>query len=217
MHRSASTIVSKRRTVPEALSPQMQVANSPVLRDPTRLKMRIESSYGPQLAVAYIHLRFMESHCHHRLGTELGQIDDICCSAKDNVSKQWTVPWALSPYMQVVSLPVTQVPTRLKTCICHSYGPKKAAASTNLRCPQSSQHRCLEVLRRRRHDTIRMKCSDSNVISVTKPTALLASCSDPGNCLYSPGLVPRESGHHGRLEQDCKRLRVCYTPRNQGE
>jgi hypothetical protein len=119
--------------------------------------------------------------------------------------------------MQVVSLSVTQVPTCLKMCFCHSYSPKRAVASTNLRCPQLSQHRHFEVLRQHQHDIICVKCSELNIISVTKPTTLLASCLHPGNCPYLSGLVPRESSHYGRLEQDCKRLRMCYTLRNQGE
>jgi hypothetical protein len=91
--RSVKKDLNKRWIVPEALSPQMQVAYAPVIRDPTHLKTRIEPFYGPQPAIAYVHLRFhMESRCCCHLGTELGQIDDIHHSAKDNISKQWTVP-----------------------------------------------------------------------------------------------------------------------------
>ena len=62
-----------------------------------------------------------------------------------------------------------------------------------------------------------MKCSNLNVISVMKPIVLLASVANPGSCLNLPGLVSRESGHHGRSEQVHERLRVCYTPRKIGE
>jgi hypothetical protein len=133
---SVKKIINECWTVPMAPSSHIQVMNISVSPDLTHSQMRYSPSYRPKMAVAssihpQIHKELHRCSC---LGTELGQIDNICCSAKDNISKPQTVPQALSPYNQVVSLPVPQIPTCLKTCIHHSYGPEKAVASTNRHC-----------------------------------------------------------------------------------
>ena len=133
-HCSVKDNVSKRGTGPEAMSPQMPVAYAPIIRDPMCLRTRIKPSYRPQMAVAYVHPRFhVESHCRCHLGTKLDQMDELHCSVKDSVSKQWTVPRALSPYMQVTNLRVTQGPTCLKTRARYSHSPKRVVSS-NLPC-----------------------------------------------------------------------------------
>jgi hypothetical protein len=89
------------------------------------LRTQIEPSYGPQPAVAYVHPQFHEeSRRSCRLGVELGQINDIRCSVKDNVSKRWTVPLALSPHIQLTVLPVFPPPTHPKVRNDDSYGPQ---------------------------------------------------------------------------------------------
>jgi hypothetical protein len=189
-------------SVPRALPPAIQVMNPPVSQDPTRSPMQYSPPYGPQTAIVTIHLWFpIELHRRHVPEVaKPGQSNATHCSGKESVRKRQTVPMALSPYLQVMSLPVTQGPTCLKMRICPYYGPKKAITSTNPHCPQSLWHRCLEVLRRRRRDPVRMKCSDSNAISKAKPNNLLVFVLDPSKQAYSPGMVTRESGHHRRPE-----------------
>jgi hypothetical protein len=144
------------------------------------------------------------------------QNDKRSCSVSKTVSEQQTVPLALSPCLQVENSPLVQDQTCSKTRSNHPYGPQMAVSSLNLCFPGLLQHRHLDVLRRCQRDGVHVKRSKLNIISIMNPAASLASCADPGNCPYLPGLVPRESGHHGRSEQDCKGLRVCYTLRNQG-
>jgi hypothetical protein len=48
--------VSGQRTVPEALSPYIQVKFSPVILNPTCLQTRYDPTYSPQMAISLIHL-----------------------------------------------------------------------------------------------------------------------------------------------------------------
>jgi hypothetical protein len=75
----------------------------------------------------------------------------------------------------------------------------------------------LEVLIWHYSNIVSMKHLYLNIISVMKPTVLLASVADPGSFPNLPGLVSRESSHHGRSEQTHERLGVCYTLRKVGE
>jgi hypothetical protein len=141
-------LVSKRRTVPTALSSVTQVDHSPVPQcttcqvtgasarsdQPTRSKMRIVSAYGPQMAVSSFSPRFREDSPRRYLGdVECCQNGLKCCSVTVNVSKRWTVPLALSPYTQVTNIPVIPDHTRSIMGIKPSYEPQMAAASLRSR------------------------------------------------------------------------------------
>jgi hypothetical protein len=218
-HRSVKKDVSKRRTVPMALSPTIQVRDSPVSQVLTRPQMRYKSLYGPQVAVPSIHPRFPRESCRsrHLDGIESCQNDELGFSVKKNISNRRTVPPALFPDQRVVDLPVSQIPTRLKRRIRHSYGPKKAAASTNRRCPRSSRHRRLVVLRRRRHDAVHVKRSISNAISKSKSNALLVFDPDPSKHAYSPCTVTVTPHDDGSPEKVHEKLRMCYPLRKKRE
>jgi hypothetical protein len=54
----------------------------------------------------------METHTHCLAGTKSCRNDKINCPEKEQVSKRWTVPLALSPSDQATDLPETQLPTR---------------------------------------------------------------------------------------------------------
>jgi hypothetical protein len=73
----------------------------------------------------------METHTHCLAGTESCQNDKINCPEKEQVSKQWTVPLALSSSDQVTDLPETQLPTCSVGHNEHLHGPK----TTRLLCP----------------------------------------------------------------------------------
>jgi hypothetical protein len=189
-HYSVKENVSKRRVVPTAPPLTVQTICSADTHHPTRTKMRNDITNGPTRTVPSFPLRFRKDSPRRCLGgIEPYQNKLIRRSVRKNISKRWTVPWALSPYLQATSLPVTQGPTRIR----HSYGPKMAIASTNPRCPQSSRHRRLEVLRHRRHDAVRVKHSNSNAISKAKSNTLLAFVMDPSKHAYSPGIVAPHS------------------------
>jgi hypothetical protein len=128
---SVSKNFSKRRVVPPALPPALLTKCSPRCQPPTRPKMRFESPYGPQVAVSSI-----PPGCHE--ASYSGSLDDAGLlqeerqgSVKENVSKQRTVPMALSPIIQVRDSPVspdlTWSPTRYKSL----YGPQLAVPSIN--------------------------------------------------------------------------------------
>ena len=51
----------------------------------------------------------------------------------------------------------------------------------------------LEVSIRHYSNVVSVKCSYLSVISVTKPTVLLASVADPSSFLNLPGLVSRDA------------------------
>jgi hypothetical protein len=97
--RSIDKSVSERQTVSEALPAGKELTCSP---NPNTYQ-----TYGPHLAVASLHPRFHgeSRRCHHHLqvGGELGQINKMRCSVKDNVRKHWIVLVALSSYMQATS------------------------------------------------------------------------------------------------------------------
>jgi hypothetical protein len=127
---SGTKHVNKQRTVPMALSPAIQVRDSPVSPALTRSHMCYKPSYGPQTTLASLHLRFNEElrrSCH--LGVELGQIDKDRCSVRDNVSKQQTVPLALSPHIHVRDSPVSSALTHSHTRYNPSY---ETAISLNI-------------------------------------------------------------------------------------
>jgi hypothetical protein len=72
---SVSENVSEHWTVHPALSPPVQMTDSPVVRTQTHSKTRIKPCYGPQMAIAPLHPRFhRESCCHHLLdGSKLSR------------------------------------------------------------------------------------------------------------------------------------------------
>jgi hypothetical protein len=179
-HRPARKLVNDRRVAPTALPPVVSTRDSPRFQPPTRSTTRVEPSYEPQPAVAYIHPQFhVESRRRRRLGTELGQIEDIRCSVKDNVSKRWAVPLALPPHMQVGDLPVDRSTTRLKTRIRHSYGPKMAVSSKSPHFHRRKRCRGLDVSRRHHSDTVYMKRSTTNVNAKTNPRVSLTQPQNP--------------------------------------
>ena len=142
--------------------------------------------------------------------------NDEAHSVKDNVSKRGTVPKALSPHIQVAYLPVVRGHPHSQM---HSnpYG-SKMAVFVNIPCSyRRSWDHDLEVSIGHYSNTVSMKRSNLNIISVMKPIVLLASVANPGSCPNLPGLVSRESGHHGRSERVHERLRVYYTLRKIGE
>jgi hypothetical protein len=119
--------ISKQWTVHLALSPYTQITNVPVIPDQTCSKTCCNPPYGPKTAIFSIPPQVREeSRARRSDGVELAQNYKTHCSAKENVSKLQTVPRALSPYMQVTSLPVTREPMHLETCIRHVYSPKKS-------------------------------------------------------------------------------------------
>ena len=104
-----------------------------------------------------IHPLFALESCHHCLGDALVSCDDeICHSVEESVIRQRTVPRALSPYMQVMGLPVTQVPTiqvmnppvsqaltRPQMRYQPSNNPQRAVSSISLRFSMKScGHHC---------------------------------------------------------------------------
>jgi hypothetical protein len=100
--------------------------------------MCTESSYGPQMAVAFHHPRFLvETRTHCLAGTESCRNDKISCSEKEQVSKRRTVPLALSPSDQVTDLPETWLPTHSAGHNKCSHGPEMTGLSCPSRVPMN--------------------------------------------------------------------------------
>ena len=118
---------------------------SPLLSSPLVPFAPHQSSYlislAPRLlAIGFLHTQFFRGSGPHRLSDVQPYHDnDICCSVKDNISKPWTEPSALSLNIQVRVLPVNQPPT----CYNPSYSPKMAVVTIHPWFPRESRHRCL--------------------------------------------------------------------------
>jgi hypothetical protein len=119
--------------------------DTPVSQNPTCLPACYNPAYGPVIAISSVHLRFhKELRCRCRLDVQLGQTDDICCSVKDNVSRQRAVPLALSPQIQLAFLPVFQPPTHPKVHKINSYSPQMAVSlkTRDLTTPMAPKRPC---------------------------------------------------------------------------
>ena len=85
---SMDKLVSKQQVTHTAPLPAISMRDSPHSPQPTLPHTLYRSSYGPQMAVTSIHLRFhRESHCHRLDGTELRQNDEAYCSGTKTISK----------------------------------------------------------------------------------------------------------------------------------
>jgi hypothetical protein len=145
----------------------------------TRSTTRIVSSYGPQKAV---------SSCSRRLpgSAVLCQNDESRCSVRESIRGRRTVPQALSLYIQVKFSPVILDPTRFQTCDDPTYS-LQMAVSSNLPCfPREMRRGVLDMLRRRRSNTVSMKCSTTNVDSRTNTRSSFTQPQDQSNFGYPP-------------------------------
>ena len=131
---SVKKCVSQQQTVQTAPPPWTdRTRYSPCFQDQMQITC-IKHSYGPQTAVGFLHTQFLRESRQHRLSDVRPCHDnDIRCSVKDNVSKPWRVPLALSLNIQVRVLPVNQPPMRYNP----SYGPKTAVVTIH---PRESRH-----------------------------------------------------------------------------
>jgi hypothetical protein len=132
-HGSVNEVIRECWTVPLALSPTIQMRDSPVSHNLTCPCTHYDSTDGPGLAV------FSFPPCGPRPeGVEPWQSGVKRCSVTKIANERWTVPTALSSHIQVTNIPVspdlTQPPTHYKSL----YGPQVAIPSINLRFPRES-------------------------------------------------------------------------------